>query len=453
MRPEDYDEEAVHKLFDNALERKSQSVPNRRTVSDLMEMARSRVLPGFDPFEIPGTQRHLGEYTGTVLPWKVDKFPVPASASALDRFRPDPLVTGMAPREFAGPSVGDAKLFPLNAISLFVALGGVGKTSTLVAMCAHVAAGKAWNGEKLNQMPIAMFFVEEDQDELNRKFGAVTKKWSFEDRKLAAENSLLVSLVGREQRLTRTVGREILPTGLSAQIVDFVKRTKAKLVVCDHLQGFAGGDLNNSDTATSLAAEANKIVAQTGAAVVFAAHTNKANIGAENVGTGFTSGSLAFENAARQVTGVVPMPDKDASEFGVADRTMYMKLEMSKNSYGKGFEKSYLEKVYVQDFHTVAVAPFDPPPLVNAPAQTKSQRLEEAVLDYIQSNPGTTKSKLDNFAGTKGPFMASKKDLRATIEDLIKQGTIGLRKPTPTERKDLGIAHQVKEILVIVDKK
>jgi hypothetical protein len=74
---------------------------------------------------------------------------------------------------------------------------------------------------------------------------------------------------------------------------------------------------------------------------------------AQNVENGFTTGSLAFENAARQVTGAISLPDEDAKKFGLEDnRKDYIKLEMPKNSYGKAGEHCYLRKNIVPDFYT-----------------------------------------------------------------------------------------------------
>jgi hypothetical protein len=51
----------------------------------------------------------------------------------------------MPEREFAGPRIGAARLFPLNATSLLVSLGGTGKTTVAMKFAAHIAAGKNWD--------------------------------------------------------------------------------------------------------------------------------------------------------------------------------------------------------------------------------------------------------------------------------------------------------------------
>ena len=74
-------------------------------------------------------------------------------------YRPVYISQGMPPRQFVGPKICDGiRLFPSNALSTLVALGAMGKTSLLISIASHVAAGKAWNGYPLNQQKSVIFF-------------------------------------------------------------------------------------------------------------------------------------------------------------------------------------------------------------------------------------------------------------------------------------------------------
>ena len=435
MKPEDFIEDAVHKLFDQGLVRRDSHSGPKYTSNALERDAKAA---GYSATASTTANAPL-ESGHPQLPFDLDKY-VP--------FFPP---FGMPPREFAGPHVGDAQLFPLKAISLFVSLGGVGKTSSLIAIAAHIAAGKQWGQSRLTKRKALMFFVEEDQNELNRKFGAITQNWDAIDRDMAIQNLRLISCVDRDPRLTRPEGRSIEPTGLAEQIINSAKDFDAELIVSDHLQGFAGGDLNNSDTATGLSLEANVMVSETGAAVVFTAHTNKSQMAAQNVENGFTTGSLAFENAARQVTGAISLPDEDAKKFGLeANRKDYIKLEMPKNSYGKAGEHCYLRKNVVPDFHTVAVIPFEAGKgsiYIDSP----EERLRQKVHEYIRDTPCISKNKLEGMSGKKGTFKASKADVRKTLESLIADGAVTLIKPSKAQRDKYVIPSQATEVLVCHD--
>ena len=111
MKPEDFTEDAVHKLFDQGLVRRDSHSGPKYTLNALERDAKAA---GYSATASTTTNAPL-ESGHPQLPFDLDKY-VP--------FFPP---FGMSPREFAGPHVGDAQLFPLKAISLFVSLGGVGK--------------------------------------------------------------------------------------------------------------------------------------------------------------------------------------------------------------------------------------------------------------------------------------------------------------------------------------
>ncbi len=352
---------------------------------------------------------------------------------------------GMPAREFVGPPIGEAFLFPLAALSLFVALGGSGKTTAIIKIAAHIAAGKAWGYAPIVRRKVLVFCIEENQSELNRKFGSAVHEWGAAERALAQENLRLISCVDRDARLTRVDRRQVEVSGVADEIIRAATEFGATVICLDHLQGFVSGDLNLSDTATALARASNMIVAQTGAAVIQTAHISKGNIGAQGVLDGFTTGSLAFENAARQVSGVIGLSDDEAKRFGLGDaKSDYLKIEMPKNSYGPSRAKGYLRRAYVPDFHTITVEPYAPP--IGHLIRTGSERISEAILDYVKGHPGTTPNKLETLAGEGGQFKASKTKFRDAVKELIGEGRLVLKTPSKEEREVLGVPHQAKTV-------
>ncbi|WP_213685306.1 AAA family ATPase [Roseicyclus sp.] len=357
---------------------------------------------------------------------------------------------GMDPNVFVGPMVGKAQLFPARAISLLVALGSVGKTSSLIAMAGHISAGRPWGGGSLQQRRGIVFSVEETQQELWRKFSATVVDWPKGDVRRAQDGLLMYSMSERDPRLTRAVNRNIEPTGLAESIIKIATEHEAEFIILDHLQGMVSGDLNNSDTMVAVAHECNRIATVTGAAVVVAAHTSKGNINAEEVNHGFSTGSLAMENAARQVVGLIPMPQKDAKAFGLeAVRTNYIRLEMPKNSYGPGGEVAYLAKHYVPAFHTVTVVPFDPPVVNAGAALTKDERLQRAIVEHVRRHPNTTASSLDKLAGPSGSLKASRKQVRDAVQELTDMGVLKEIDVTKEYRKRYGLMPQVREVYIV----
>lgn len=386
------------------------------------------------------------------VPPPLDRAGAPVETPPFDRLQglPGFFPDGMEPNVFVGPVVGTAQLFPARAISLFVALGSVGKTSSLIAMAAHIAAGKSWGGQLLMQRPGIVFSVEETQQELWRKFSATVADWPDRDIRRAQGELLMYSMSERDPRLTRAVNRNIEPTGLAERIIEIVSEHNAEFIILDHLQGMVSGDLNNSDTMVAVAHECNRIATVTGAAVVVAAHTNKGNINAEVVNHGFSTGSLAMENAARQVVGLIPMPEADGKAFGLeAVRKDYIRLEMPKNSYGRGGEVAYLKKHYVPAFHTVTVVPFDPPAVETGKVLSKKDRLWRAIVEHVRDNPRATANLLDKLAGVKGVLKASRNEVREAIGELIVHEVLVERDVSSDYRTRHGLPPQIRKVYMV----
>ena len=436
MRPEEYKEEDVHEMYDAALTRSSVPQEKRYTV-ELLQKDASQF--GYVP------ALRLDDTSSAYSTQNLKTF-------NLDKFTPSYYPDGLAPREFAGPWIGKSQLFPLGALSLLVALGSAGKTTLAIAIGCHVAAGKDWGKRPVQQRKVLYFSVEEDQHELNRKFGATVDQWSDGEQQAAINGLRLISLKGDDPRLTKPDGRHIVPGDLSTRIIMAAEEFSADLIFLDHLQGLTSGDLNNSDTATMLSQVANEIVSKTGAAVVFAAHTTKSKISAQQVEHGFTTGSLAFENAARQVTGIIFMSDDDAASMGLeATKQQYRKLEMPKNSYGIAGETSYLKTELSIKFNTVSMQPYIPP-TGSMVFESKEDALRRKLRDYIREHPFISKKQLDDISGKlKPPFKASKADVRRACQELIETGLVKYRVPSKLERNSHKIPSQSKKVFVCDD--
>ena len=372
-------------------------------------------------------------------------------------YKPVFIPNGMASRHFIGPSISKCvRLFPANALSTLVALGAMGKTSLLISIAAHVAAGKDWNGAPLEQQRVAMFFCEEDQGEINRKFSALTETWSVNDRNAAVDNLLLIPLLGIDARLTTIDKGHYRGSGFTDEIIKLLMQYKLKdgLVILDHMQGFTAGDLNISETATAISREANKIVQSTGAAVVLAAHISKANIKATEVEQGFAVGSLAFENATRQLSGLIPMTEEIAKKFGLEEtRKEYVWLSLAKNSYGENNEGLWLRKVYSPLYHTIKLEPIILTAPIPAAKLSENQKLERRIIDYANNHPFTTRARLDAISGLDGPLKASKARVRDCVKGLIDSGQIQSRKVTERERLENRIPKQVNDVLIPISLK
>ncbi|MBT8549995.1 AAA family ATPase [Polynucleobacter paneuropaeus] len=366
-------------------------------------------------------------------------------------YKPIYLELGMPAREFVGPKIcPNTTLFPTGALSSLVALGGVGKTSTLLAIASHIASGKSWNGYPLKKNKVAIFFCEENQDEINRKFGAIVDSWSPQERKEAIGNLLAIPMLGTDGRLTTINKGQYYGTGIAEEIIELLSKFGLKdgLVIFDHMQGFTSGDQNLSETATAICREANKVVDATGAAVVLAAHISKANINSTSLEQGFAVGSLAFENATRQMSGMLPMSEEIAKKYGLQElRKEYVWLGLAKNNYGDPTEGLWLHKVKSKKFHTVVFEPVSLHEPVSASRMTANEKLSARIVNYIRNHPFTTKNILDGLSGTEEEFQASKRRVREAVKSLIDSGEIEIHTVTNEERIANNVSKQVTKVL------
>jgi hypothetical protein len=370
-----------------------------------------------------------------------------------DQYRPVYIPNGMPPRNFVGPSIySGIRLFPANALSTLVALGASGKTSLLLSIACHVAAGKDWNNSPLKQEKVVMLFCEEDQHEINRKFSAIVAKWTAKELQDATENLLLIPLIGADTRLTTNERNQYKGSGIAEEIIKLLKNFGIKdgLVIFDHKQGFSSGDLNSSETATSICREANKIVEETGSAVVFASHIPKNFINADEFRQGFAADSLAFENAIRQMSGLIPMTPEVAKKFGLEGaHSEYVWLSLAKNNYGSTSDGVWLKKSVSSEYHTVVVEPVTLIPPIPVSKLSEFQKIAKRIIDHIAKYPYTTKNILDGLSGKDADLKASKAKVRECLKTLIDSGDINVIAVTDEIRQKQSIPKQVKEILQI----
>lgn len=374
------------------------------------------------------------------------------NALRLADFVPMYIAGGMPPRGFAGPQIAPGvHLFPANALSAVVALGGVGKTSSLISISAHMAAGRHWKGYPLKATKVIVFCVEETQDELNRKFSAIVDQWAESDRDQAIANLRLISLHGLDARLIQNDYSGVMSTVWPQRIADLAIEFGMDgngVIFLDHYQGFANGDLNTSDTATAMCREGNSIVSKTGAAVVYTAHIPKGQINNLQVAQGMASGSLAFENAMRQVVVLLPMSDDEAKKYDFGDeRRDYVRLGFAKNSYGKSDVECWLRKVHVPNYHTIRIEPVDLLVPIPQARRSANDKLADVIVRFIEGRPYVTKNMIDGASGADGPFGVSKDKCRSVLNSMIDAGSLHLHTVTEDERRQLGITKQAKEVL------
>ena len=117
------------------------------------------------------------------------------------------------------------------------------------------------------------------------------------------------------------------------------------------------------------------------------------NASSKEIGQGHSSGSLAFENAMRQTIVMVTMTKEEAKGYGLdEEKPNHVWLGLPKNSYGNAKAGLWLKKNLIEKFHTIRLEPVTLEKPIKQPPQTTQERLEKAIISYINTHPFTTKN-------------------------------------------------------------
>ena len=147
---------------------------------------------------------------------------------------------------------------------------------------------------------------------------------------------------------------------------------------------------------------------------------------------------------------MITMPTEDAKKYGLEDtRKDYVRLALAKNSYGASNNGLWLRKIVSKEYH----APLFEPVSLSKPILTgklsELQKIALQICNYLTKHPNTTKNQLDKVSGIKGPLKASKSKVRESLDRLIAIDRVKAYKVSESERSELGLPKQVKEVLIL----
>ena len=197
------------------------------------------------------------------------------------------------------------------------------------------------------------------------------------------------------------------------------------------------GDPDAAANVTQLTRVLTQIAVTTKAAVFLLAHSPKTVLRqqAKEMSIADVAGSSAFSDNARAGFIMYGMRDDDAKALQIpdAERKKYIKLECAKANYGPQGTEWWFEKVTLDDWQVQVLKPVSLIKSMFKPGQAK-QQLRQRILTHLVQKPGRSKRQLRDQAGLSKLLAASEKEVIAAVDDLLEQGQIEQRKPTPTER-------------------
>jgi hypothetical protein len=143
------------------------------------------------------------------------------------------------------------------------------------------------------------------------------------------------------------------------------------------------------------------------------------------------------------------MDDAQGKEFGINPdlRKDYASLSIVKNNYGPTGDSFWLKRTLIES-HSVSVLEH-----VNLtiPAQPLKggDVLQKRILTKIAMHQGKYSKRgfIDAHTGSESNLKATKRAIKTALDDLIANGEVILKAPSPELRKQLTLHHTIKETL------
>lgn len=345
-------------------------------------------------------------------------------------------------------------MFLAGTSSVVGGFGGVSKTQLLIHASIALAIGSTFAGMSVRQGRVLFISGEEPQVEMERRINAVVRRENLSQSVIQQinDNIRMYSLVAEDIRFTAmSKDRVFQPTDFPHQIIQRAREEEFRLIVLDHIGLFHGGtDFSSKGEVTVTMNQINAIAAQTGAAVVFLAHSPKSAISKDEPDITDITGSSAFIDLSRAGFIMVAMPKKIATDLGIseAEREHHVGLTGIKANYAPKnpfiwFRRHSFDEVGVLEHVT---------PTPKAAATKSTFTLQGHIFTTVAATPGRySKSRLrDQFQGVKkGPWKASKEQIAKEVDDMLDAGQLVNRAPTPAECKLYGHGAQVRHVLDI----
>jgi AAA domain len=213
-------------------------------------------------------------------------------------------------------------------ISSIVAAGGVGKTALRTVQLISMALGRSLCGQHVFHRSRVMILNFEDDDwEIKRRLKAVLDFYEIDQAEL---KGWLWCRSPKRTKLAKMEKRERIIGPLKQQIVDAIQRRKPDLISLDPFVKTHSLEENDSGDMDFVCDALAEIASEYNIAIDSPHHVHKGIIVPGDADSG--RGSSGIKDAARLVYTLCPMSEKEAQEFGVADkeRHSYVRLDPAK---------------------------------------------------------------------------------------------------------------------------
>lgn len=319
--------------------------------------------------------------------------------------------------------------------------GGTLKTLLMIVTAASMAVDQNFGDLQIAQGASMLFLGEEDHAEISRRLSAVCAHYGF-DPAVVSKLVKAFPAAGVDLRLTRIRDGSLRSSPVVNNVINLAREhaqscgSAVRFIAFDHARLMMDGDPDDAAHVTQLTRVMTQIAQATGAAVMLLAHSPKTVLKqqAKDMSIADVAGSSAFSDNARAGFIMYGMREDDAKALQIpeSDRKKYLKLECAKSNYGPQGTEWWFEKVTLDDWQVQVLKPVSLTRAMFTPGKAK-QQLRQRILATLTTKPGQTRRYFRNQSGCKKSMMASENAVMSAIDEMLEEGRLALRKPTPYE--------------------
>lgn len=218
--------------------------------------------------------------------------------------------------------------FLAGTVGVMASPGGAGK-SILALQTAHsIAAGRPTllnPTEHTDPAKVVIFNGEDPTVVMHHRVRAIGKTLSDEEQKLAATNLQILPFLGLE--------KNVFDLGFLSSVIKPAEG--ARLVIFDTLRRFHTGEENDNGEMSALIGQFERLVKETGAAVLLLHHAGKNTTDLKGNSLPNSRGASAITDNSRYASSLQKMTDLEAQRHGVSDaaRHEYVQFSVTKQNY------------------------------------------------------------------------------------------------------------------------
>jgi hypothetical protein len=242
-------------------------------------------------------------------------------------------------------------LYPLGCVSALLGAGKVGKSTLILSQMLHIAAGREWEGLRV-QAGIVYYLSGEDKfDEVRRRIQRIAKQSQFTADELAAirKNFRVLNCVGQGFQLVDVQHGQVTISKTVDALVEDILTDRPVLVVVDTVSRFLGADENSNTVMARLVSALERLAEQSQAACVAVHHVSKQAKRNGIVDSSASRGGDALPSNSRSSCIVTLVTSAEVAKFDAEVRALaaqrrLVKLTHIEQSYGPTIHSMFFQR-------------------------------------------------------------------------------------------------------------